>query len=108
MEGDIQCVSFHSLDSGHPGSYKPTGVKHNIPAMVKRVASISIFPLHAAALGTLKTVASKWYEELNIAGKKTDFITTCSQSGKHCKLVLQSSNCFKIAQDFLNAMFPLQ
>lgn len=50
----------------------------------------------------------KWYKELNAAGKKTNFMSVCSQYGKHGNLALQLSNSFKISWHFLSNMFPLQ
>lgn len=46
VEGTIQCRSLHSLESGYPGNYQPSGVKQAITTLVKRMIDIAIFPLH--------------------------------------------------------------
>ena len=61
----------------------------------KGASSVRVFP-------------AKWYKELNAAGKKTNFMSICSQYGKHGNLALQLSNSFKISWHVLSNMFPLQ
>lgn len=92
-------MCFHGLDSRYPGNDKPIGVKQDITALMKRTADISIFPLHMP----LKYCGLQMVQELHIGGKKISFKYICLQSGKHCNLVLPSSDHVQIAWGFLKS-----